>query len=1111
MLLSLVCGPLEAAIVINEVDADTVGTDAAEFVELYNTGASAVTLTDYVLVFFNGSNDQSYLTLSLSALTVPAGGYVVIGNPGVANLSSVTFAGNILQNGQDAVALYSGVASAAAFPNATAVASPPAGAVLVDAVVYDTADPDDPGLLAALTPGQPQIDEGAGGAGGAAEANSISRSPDGGTPLDTSTYVAKTPTPGATNGVGGAPVLTLNVSPSTFVEDGTTGPVTGTVTRTGSSAAALTVTLTSANTAEATVPATVVFAIGETSKTFPVTAVDDLISDGSKTFNLSAAAPGFVTVTRSITVTDNEPILPALVVALTETSLTEGGTSSGTVTRPADNTAAALTVTLSSNNAAEATPDAPTVVIPAGDVFATFSVTAVEDAVYSPSVVVTFTASATGFAAGTDTLTIIDNDPPPAFGPPTVVINKYSNTSPDLIELLVIGNGTPGTTVDMRRMVIKDFSASMANDGGQGFRFADTAFFSAIKVGTLMVLSNSATSSDTSQTAAGDFNLSLGLTDPVYFTAQVGGSFDISADEMIMIKQQDAEFAGLAGSIHVLASGTAAAQFNLAPESKLISSTASNTNNGVIALNSTSSLADYNGTGATGNVPLPAAAFGIANDLATGGPNSTYIRNLRGITSLNGLGLASNFANITAGSPYAGVNIFPRNAAGQTVSFTFTGTDSGVLKGLNITVPTAFGTTVTPAQVSVSGLGAGSPVINVAGQEVTLTNLAVTGSNSITIAISGRITPNPLAITDEPSYPFLLQSSEAGTVFAPTGLSPSAAVLIPISALRDVNAAGVPLDLGKIVAIEGVCTEAQFSNNAAGDTSAFFQDGDFGLGLFISATPLNLTRGKIYALTGPLSQFNGLSQISLPAGSTANVIDRGLGTEPTPLTVSLADLFANAETYEGRVIKVLSLGTPTGTWQSNSTITLTDSSAATVQVRIQAGSGAATPPVSYPVNITGIFSQFDSSNPYTAFYQLQPREASDIEIAIAPSGYAAWAALYPGIGTPENDADGDGQPNFLEYALGTLPNDRSSVQPVRMSLISGRPGIAITKGSAAAADPNVRYTVEGSTDLTTWVNAGSPDTPLEEIINNSTDYAVNYLGSGVRYYFRLKVGPPPPP
>jgi hypothetical protein len=130
-----------------------------------------------------------------------------------------------------------------------------------------------------------------------------------------------------------------------------------------------------------------------------------------------------------------------------------------------------------------------------------------------------------------------------------------------------------------------------------------------------------------------------------------------------------------------------------------------------------------------------------------------------------------------------------------------------------------------------------------------------------------------------------------------------------------------------------------------------------------------------------------------------------------------------------------------------------------------------------------------------------PRDAADV--VANPAGYGFWAAAYPEIGGPDDDADGDGQSNFLEYALGTIPNDSGSVQVPGVTLIQGEPGLIITKGTAAAADPMVKYRMEGSTDLTDW--APTPDLELAE---DATTYSARYLGTSPRYYFRLKVGPP---
>ncbi|MEZ4869880.1 MAG: lamin tail domain-containing protein [Caldilineaceae bacterium] len=201
-------GPLlqTTTLVINEVDADTPGTDTAEFIEIYDGGSGNTSLTGYTLVLFNGSNDQSYDAFDLDGYSTDANGYFVIGNIGV-NLAAATFPTNTLQQGADAVALYLG--DAASFPNGTAITT----ANLVDAVVYDTNDADDAGLLALLNAGQPQVNEG--GAGDPAN-DSNQRCPNGsGGQRNSSTFAQASPSPGTANNCNAvAPTATPTPSPT---------------------------------------------------------------------------------------------------------------------------------------------------------------------------------------------------------------------------------------------------------------------------------------------------------------------------------------------------------------------------------------------------------------------------------------------------------------------------------------------------------------------------------------------------------------------------------------------------------------------------------------------------------------------------------------------------------------------------------------------------------------------------------------------------------------------------------------------------------------------------------------------------------------------------------
>lgn len=221
--------------------------------------------------------------------------------------------------------------------------------------------------------------------------------------------------------------------------------------------------------------------------------------------------------------------------------------------------------------------------------------------------------------------------------PLTVVINKFVNATPDKIELLVIGDGTPGSTVDMRGMIIKDFSSTLDTDSGGQYEFSTSPLWSAVPAGTLIVLSAGNTETDVDVDSS-DFVLKVNLGNQVYFTAlkieqnASFQSFDIATGEMVMIKPAGYGALGVAGGIHAFGSNVPAtlpalySQWKAFTGNKLSATGASGTNAGVYATNSTSSLADFIGSGATGNVAVGSMpVFGVANNAT----NQTYINSLR--------------------------------------------------------------------------------------------------------------------------------------------------------------------------------------------------------------------------------------------------------------------------------------------------------------------------------------------------------------------------------------------------------------------------------------------------------------------------------------------------
>jgi len=177
-------------IIINEVDADTDGTDVMEFIELFDGGSGNTSLDGLILVTYNGSDDLSDKAYDLDGYSTDANGYFVIGQTIVNNVDYIV-SSSFIQNGPDAIALYNG--NTADFPEGTTLTINN----LIDAFVYDTDDADDEGLLTLLIAGQPQINE---AGNGNSERHSNQRIPNGsGGARNTSTYGQYFPTPGAEN------------------------------------------------------------------------------------------------------------------------------------------------------------------------------------------------------------------------------------------------------------------------------------------------------------------------------------------------------------------------------------------------------------------------------------------------------------------------------------------------------------------------------------------------------------------------------------------------------------------------------------------------------------------------------------------------------------------------------------------------------------------------------------------------------------------------------------------------------------------------------------------------------------------------------------------------
>lgn len=193
-------------IVINEIDADTPGTDQLEFVEL-KSATPNFPLDGYVLVFYNETNTACYYAYDLDGFTTDINGIAHFGNNQVSPSPIGVFPNNRIQNGPDVVGLYIGNASDFQFavqPGTLATA-----VNLVDALAYSNNNTPPTNLMSILGLSVFTNEN----ATSSVQTHSIQRRNDG-------TYEVKAPTPGVNNDGSGIVLnyITITVPQDNYVE-----------------------------------------------------------------------------------------------------------------------------------------------------------------------------------------------------------------------------------------------------------------------------------------------------------------------------------------------------------------------------------------------------------------------------------------------------------------------------------------------------------------------------------------------------------------------------------------------------------------------------------------------------------------------------------------------------------------------------------------------------------------------------------------------------------------------------------------------------------------------------------------------------------------------------
>lgn len=523
-----------------------------------------------------------------------------------------------------------------------------------------------------------------------------------------------------------------------------------------------------------------------------------------------------------------------------------------------------------------------------------------------------------------------------------IIINELYNSSgnDEWAELLVIQDN-----LDLRGWDIRDFSSG--GTAQNPLEFTANTLWSNVRSGTIIVVARpeNVFSEDTDPA---DFLLVIKSNNALYFSGNV---FSLAgSSEAVQIRNSS--------DSHIFGVSWGAANQNSLPTPK-VHFTGSSTSNTSISFNGDSLSQTTNPSNWTLNNTSPTRGAGNTS------ANSAWILQLRGQSQGDGSGSVRILPDTLNGGVTGSIQVIYRRNTQYSVN------------GLRIFVPPAFIWSRSRTDISYTNMTATDTVI---GDTITFTNIVFSADSTI-ITIANITTPDSTAL-----YPFRVQSRE--NTFADVSPTPRMVVFgapVPIAEVKANDANGVPVRLGQLVTIEGIVTVA----NEFGGPS-FVQDNSGGIAIFGSSFSTAVSMGDEVKVSGIISPFNGLSELTNPVlhaiVSTGNIV--------TPLLATCSQLFSDGqggvEQFEGLLVRVNLVtlidtvsGNPPAAWNqcgltSGCNYRLIDASG---HVDIRADNNVNffnLPAPQSTFNVIGVLSQFKPSPPFIGGYQLMPRSSSDL-------------------------------------------------------------------------------------------------------------------------------------
>jgi Lamin Tail Domain/Secretion system C-terminal sorting domain len=235
---------------------------------------------------------------------------------------------------------------------------------------------------------------------------------------------------------------------------------------------------------------------------------------------------------------------------------------------------------------------------------------------------------------------------------------------------------------------------------------------------------------------------------------------------------------------------------------------------------------------------------------------------------------------------------------------------------------------------------------------------------------------------------------------------------VSIADVKQLDADGAIVFGGFYARLTGVLTvgSGTFSSSSL---QVYLQDGSGAINIFMPGETSPMAKGNSYTVVGKTTQFNGLIEIE-PDDFATDITDNGVGELPAPIELTIAQLLSSPEAFESFLIKIVAVDSVAGgdAWPDstgNANIIITDDAGSNqITMRIDRDTDIdSTSAPAFPINVVGIFNQYDFASPYDAGYQILPRSLEDIKEVTAIGDKTAGIAplqfkLYDAFPNPFN-------------------------------------------------------------------------------------------------------------